>query len=145
MSMPEKPTVWDLTLSLSAEARTTCETRCRGFWSQQLLRAFASPCKVLRQAKILFRAATSCAAPARLPALTQRAPLGGRQGSPANAHAGQTRSVGRRSAAKANAGKLSLFAGRKKRPLTELPCLIYPRRNVFPQEWGTPGVDNPKP
>ena len=107
MSMPEKPTAWDLTLSLLAEARTTCETRCRGFWSQQLLRAFASPCKVLRQAKILFRAATSCAAPARLPALTQCAPLGGRQGSPANAHAGQARSVGRRSAAKAN--KLANF------------------------------------
>ena len=101
MSMPEN------TLSLLAEARATCETRCRGFWSQQLLRASASPCKVLRQAKILFRAATSCAAPARLPALTQRKPLGGRQGSPANAHAGQARSVGRRSAAKAN--KLANF------------------------------------
>ena len=41
------------------DALLSRETRRRGFWSQQLLRASALPCKALRQAKILFRVATS--------------------------------------------------------------------------------------
>ena len=40
------------------DALLSRETRRRGFWSQQLLRASALPCKALRQAKILFRVAT---------------------------------------------------------------------------------------
>ena len=99
--MPEKPTVWDLTypFPLSGSPHYVRDAVSRLLVAAIVARVCVA-LKVLRQAKILFRAATSCAAPARLPALTQRAPLGGRQGSPANAHAGQARSVGRRSAAK---------------------------------------------